>query len=222
MNIQLPSNIECSIRPFIVNIQGVINQQTFLQCKKDFTKALRIPIPYLFIKIDSPGGDTQPGFKIGSLIQDAKHTKQIITIGYKVHSLASYLFALGDVRYIDKESGSIMIHDVICSADNIHKKASVLFQEVKGLVQQADHIFETISVACGKNKQFIKNKLKEINNANMKWTPEEAQAYGFCHHVHVPTIDYIVSDKVLIDGGHPHSTSLRIRSLKPTTGKRGR
>ena len=215
MNIQIPPNLQCRVRPFIVNIQGAINHQTYLQCVKDFKRALRIPIPYLFIKIDSPGGDTQPGFKIGSLIQDAKHTKRVITIGYKVHSLASYLFSLGDVRYIDKESGSIMIHDVICSAANVHKKASVLLQEVKGLVQQANHIFETISVACGKNKQFIQDKLNKINNANMVWTPEEAQSYGFCHHVHVPSIDYIVSDKVLIDGGAPYTSTLLIRSLKP-------
>ena len=215
INIQLPANIHCNVKPFVICIHGTIDHHTYLQCRKDFELALRVPIPYLFLKIDSPGGKTKPGFKIGELIQNAKKRKKVITIGYRVHSMASYLFALGDIRYIDKERGSILIHDIIVSTRRDRRqKASVLFEEIKDHVLNAELIFTTISLACGKDKHFIKNKLDETNNTNIIWSPEDAFLYGFCHYLHVPTIEYIVTDKVLIDGGTPlYQSSLKMSRL---------
>ena len=191
---KIPAHIEIKEKPEVFEFKDRITEETYHAFEKGVQKRRGGMTILVF---DSVGGEIHWGFKCGELIekyQRAPYNRHFIGIGYNVSSMAVYLYAKCNVRYMSPE-GRIMIHDVICQADHLKKKASDLLQEVKNLCLAAEQIYAAISQACSKPKNYIHGLMKEIGNANMYWNVEKAMEHGFVQYDYIPIITYEVTEK---------------------------
>ena len=193
---KIPKYISINGKPQAFEFKEPISEKTYHEFQAMLSERCLRKTPLLLV-FDCAGGEIKWGFKCGELIekyQREPYKRKFIGIGYNVSSMAVYLYAKCDERYLSPD-GRIMIHDVICQADHIKKKATDLLQEVKALCNAAEHIYVCISRACQKPENYIHGIMKEIGNANLYWDGETAMEHGFVHYNYVPLFTYEVTEK---------------------------
>ena len=199
----IPRNVTCVKTPQLVKIVGSITEEMYTDVQETLEELMTIEhLTFVVVLIDTLGGSVHYGKEIGRLFDMYKkepYHKQFIGVCIRAHSMGAYIYAKTDERYMDP-TGSILIHDV-----SMHQKMDGKLTDVLARVafyqQDTKHIFETISSACGKSKEFIKEMVDNAHNANVYLDAEEAKRIGLVHYETIPSYQHIIQQEFILS--HP-------------------
>jgi ATP-dependent protease ClpP protease subunit len=152
---------------------GEVERDAVLPLVEQLVIAQEAHIPFVRIRINSPGGSVGIGLGLSGVIQDVRRsgTKVICVVDGKAASMAAYILQACSVRAMTPQS-SIMFHEPSISADGNQWGLLEVVQRL-GEVNQRMAIF-----IAGRLKISLAEYKKRIRNRDWWLGKDEALAVG--------------------------------------------
>ncbi len=180
---------ECIVQPIVILVNE-FNPASVKTFREELSKAHNTGQTVIPVVVDSFGGHIYSVLAMSSLIESSKIPVSTIALG-KAMSAGAALVAFGTkgYRYIAPDT-HMLIHQAIVGAAGSMAEVNTSVEHSNTLNNQ---ILEKISLACGHEKDFFTDLIKERGNMDIYLTPKECKKYGLVDKIGVPTLTVDVS-----------------------------
>ncbi len=175
---------ECITQPIVILVNE-FNPASLKTFREELSKAHNTGQTIIPVVVDSYGGHIYSLMAMASLIESSKIPVSTIALG-KAMSAGAALVAFGAKghRYISPDS-HMMVHQAITGTGGSIAEVNTSVEHSNALNNQ---ILEKMSLACGHEKEFFSDLVKERGNMDIYLTPKESKRYGLVDKIGVPTL----------------------------------
>lgn len=182
-------NVEFHNEPIAIHV-SFFDTPALQEFASAFHRAIKNKQPIIPIYIHSFGGEVYSLLGMIDIIKSSNVTVATICTG-KCMSAASVLLSAGTkgFRYIGKNS-MVMVHDVSSLLFGKSSDLKISYKETERLKNQ---IFYILDENAGHKHGYFANQLKDIENADLYLTSEEAIQHGIVDHIGMPILNVSVN-----------------------------
>ena len=167
--------------PFV--LVNKFSTESYKEFMKDCTKVMSAGFDFLPIVIDSYGGEVYSLLAMCDYLRNCD--KKIITVCEgKAMSCGAILMSMGDERYIGNNA-TVMVHSV---SSMEWGKESEIAHGAKEVTRLNNLIYRMLDDNTEQEKGFWRDKIREIENAELYLSAKKAKEYGMATDIGIPKI----------------------------------